>query len=142
MGRVSTSGKIKSRADLILELSHEIRYVAIIDYSNKVAECKGQGTFSLPLSLETMMDFVSIGPLLVMGALCHKLEPSCGRIGFVVGRFQKALLAIYQLRCDVVVILMDSLVEMGQLDEIASFLKKMEDSLTTTERLYPKFIEQ
>ena len=119
--------KIKSRADLILQLSRAIRYVAIIDYGNKVIECKVQEAFSLPLSRERMRDFVSIVPLLVMGALGHKLESSCGRIGFVVGRFEKALLVIFQLRMDMVVLLMDLGVDMKQLDEVATFLKKMDD---------------
>ena len=47
MVSVSNGGEIKSRADLILEANKAIRYVAMIDYSNKVIECKGHGAFSL-----------------------------------------------------------------------------------------------
>jgi len=121
---------IKSRADLVLQFNPAIRYVAIIDFSNKVIECKEQDTFSLALSPETLRDFVSIAPLLVMGALGHKLESSCGRLGFVVGRFEKALVAIYQLHSGMVV-LVTSIIEMKQLHEIATFLKKMEESVLT-----------
>lgn len=120
--------KIKSRADLILEANPAIEYVAMIDYSNKVVECKGRGSFSPTLTPEKVREFVSIGPLLVMGALGHKLESSCGRLGFVVGRFQKALVAIYQLRTEMAV-LVTGIIDMDQLDEIATFLGKMEERL-------------
>jgi hypothetical protein len=126
MGSVSNRGEIKSRVDLILEANKAIRYVAMIDYSNKVIECKGHGTFSLELSPEKVREFVSIGPLLILGALGHKLESSCGRLGFVVGRFEKALVAIYQMRTEMIV-LVTTIVDMEQLDEIATFLNEMEE---------------
>ena len=124
---MSTS-KTGSRADLILEANPTIQYVATIDYSNKVIECKGRGTFSLPLSREKVREFVSIGPLLVIGALGHKLESSCGRLGFVVGRFENALVAIYQLRTEMVV-LVTTIIDINQLDEIAAFLDKIDEKL-------------
>ena len=120
--------KSKSRADLILEANPGIEYVAMIDYSNKVIECKGRRTFSFTLSPEKVREFASIGPLLVMGALGHKLESSCGPLGFVVGRFEKALVAIYQLRTEMTV-LVTGIIGMDQLDEIATFLDKMEERL-------------
>ena len=120
----------KSLADLIFQLSQAIWYVAILDSSNAVIECKGQATFAPPLSPETLTDFVELGPLLVLGAFGHKLEPSCGRIGYAAGRFEKALVVIYQLSSHMVVLVMDSIASTQQLDEIASFLKKMEKSFT------------
>jgi len=123
---VSNIRKGKSRADSILEANPAIQYVAMIDFSNKVIECKGHGTFFLSLSPEKIREFVSIGPLLVMGALGHKLESSCGHLGFVVGRFEKAIVAIYQLRTETVV-LVTAIIGMDQLDEIATFLNKMEE---------------
>ena len=119
--------KGKSRAASILEVNPAIQYVAMIDYSNKVIECKGHGTLFLSLSPEKVREFVSIEPLLVMSALGHKLESSCGRLGFVVGRFEKAIVAIYQLRTELVV-LVTAVIGMDQLDEIATFLKKMDES--------------
>jgi len=118
--------KGKSRADSILEANPAIQYVAMIDFSNKVIECKGHGTFFLSLSPEKIREFVSIGPLLVMGALGHKLESSCGRLGFVVGRFEKALVAIYQLRTEMVV-LITTIIDINQLDEIAAYLDKIDE---------------
>jgi len=125
---------IMSLADSILQLNQAIRYVAILDTSNTVIECKGQGTFSLPLSPETLADFVAIGPLLVLGALGHNLEPSCGRLDYTIGRFEKALVVIYQLRSHMVVLVMDSIVNTQQLEEIATTLKKMEETLTQTRK--------
>ena len=118
--------KGKSRAASILEANPAIQYVAMIDFSNKVIECKGHGTFFLSLSPEKIREFVSIGPLLVMGALGHKLESSCGRLGFVVGRFEKALVAIYQLRTEMVV-LITTIIDINQLDEIAAYLDKIDE---------------
>ncbi len=128
MRLVANSNQIKSRVDLILEANPAIQYVAIIDFSNKVIECRGHGTFSLDLSPEKIREFVSIGPLLVMGALGHKLESSCGRLEFVVGRFEKGLVVIYQVGTEMVV-LVTSMVDMGKLDEIATFLDKLEEKL-------------
>jgi hypothetical protein len=113
---------------LILEAYPTIQYVAIIDFSNKVIECRGHGTFSLDLSPEKIREFVSIGPLLVMGALGHKLESSCGRLGFVVGRFEKGLVVISQVGTEMVV-LVTSIVDIDNLDEIATFLDKLEEKV-------------
>ena len=113
---------------MILDANPAIQYVAMIDYSNKLIECKGHETFSLSLSPEKIGEFVSIGPLLVIGALGHKLEASCGHLGYVVGRFEKALVAIYQLRTEMVV-LVTSIVDMDKLDKIATFLSKLEEKL-------------
>jgi hypothetical protein len=104
--------------------------VAILDSSNTVIECKRQATFTLPVSQETLTDFVAIEPVLVLGAFGHKLESSCGRIGYAAGRFEKALVVIYRLSSHMVVLVMDSIVSTQQLDEIASFLKKMEERFT------------
>jgi len=125
---VTNSNQNKSRADLILEAYPTIQYVAIIDFSNKVIECRGHGTFSLDLSPEKIREFVSIGPLLVMGALGHKLESSCGRLGFVVGRFEKGLVVISQVGTEMVV-LVTSIVDIDNLDEIATFLDKLEEKV-------------
>jgi len=108
-------------------LDPAIRYVAIIDKSNTLVECKGQGTFFLLLSLETWVDFVSIGPLLTLGSMGNKLESSCGRLGYVIGRFKKALVIIYQLRSFMVVAVMDAIVQVQQLEKIAAFLKKVDE---------------
>jgi len=113
-----------SQADLIFESSPAIQYVATIDYSNKVIECKGRGKFALARTQEKIREFVSIGPLLVIGALGHKLEVSCGRLGFVVGRFEQALVVIYQLRTEMVV-LVTTIIEMDELEVIARFLDTM-----------------
>ena len=120
----------KSLADSIFELNQAIRYVAILDSSNTVIECKGQATITLPLSPETLAEFVAIGPLLVLGAFGHKLESSCGRIGYAAGRFEKALVVIYQLSSHMVVLVMDSIVSTQELGEIASLLEKMEDRIS------------
>ena len=128
MRQVTNSNQNKSRADLILEAYPTIQYVAIIDFSNKVIECRGHGTFALDLSPEKIREFVSIGPLLVMGALGHKLESSCGRLEFVVGRFEKDLVVIYQAGNEMVV-LVTSMIDMDKLDEIAIFLDKLEAKL-------------
>ncbi|MGD0423513.1 MAG: hypothetical protein ABSA92_08665 [Candidatus Bathyarchaeia archaeon] len=125
---MTNSNQNKSRADLILEAYPTIQYVAIIDFSNKVIECRGHGTFSLDLSPEKIREFVSIGPLLVMGALGHKLESSCGRLGFVVGRFEKGLVVISQVGTEMVV-LVTSIVDIDNLDEIATFLDKLEEKV-------------
>jgi len=121
--------EVKSLADSIFQLNQAIRYVAILDSSNTVIECKGQATITLPLSPETLADFVAIGPLLVLGAFGHKLESSCGRIGYAAGRFEKALVVIYQLSSHMVVLVMDTTVSTQQLDEIASLLEKMEERI-------------
>ena len=117
---------MKSRADLILQFNRAIHYAAIIDYSNTLIECKGQKTSSFPLSAETLTDFASIGPLLVLGAFGKKLEPSSGRLEFVVGRFEKALVAIYQLRSVAVVLVAELTLDMDELQEVAGFLDKMD----------------
>lgn len=120
---------------MVLEANPAIQYVAMIDYSNKVIECKGREAFSLTLSQEKIREFVCIGPLLVMGALGHKLEPTCGSLEFVVGRFEKALVAIYQLRTEMIVII-TSIIDMDQLDEIAAFLDKIEEKLLAKDSSY------
>jgi hypothetical protein len=91
---------------------------------------QGQATFSLPLSPETLTDFVAIGPLLVLGAFGHNLESSCGRIGYAAGQFEKALVVIYQLSSHMVVLVIDSIISTQPLGEIANFLKKMEERIT------------
>jgi len=127
-GEVLTAKKAhletKSRTDSILQQDPGIRYVAITDYSNTTIECKGQGTFQLPL--ETFRSFVSIGPLLALSAMACKIESSCGRLGYLVGRFEKALVAIYQLHYLMVVVAVDSTYPLQRLEEFASFLKRME----------------
>jgi len=118
---------LKSRADLILQSHPAIQHVAIIDYSNTIVECKGKETFSLPLSRETMTDFARIEPLLILGATEEKLRSSCGRVKMVVGLFEKALLVIYQLQNNkTVVLVLDSVLDMEELREIATFLEKMD----------------
>jgi len=114
-----------SQADLIFKSSPAIQYVATIDYSNKVIDCKGRGKYSLAQTQGKIREFVSIGPLLVMGALGHKLEVSCGRLGYVIGRFEQALVAIYQLRTEMVV-LVTTIIGMDELEEIARFLETMD----------------
>ena len=114
----------KSRAESILQLDPAIRYVSIIDYSNTTIECKGKRGFQL--SLETFRSFVSIGPLLALGSMACKLESSCGRLRYLVGRFENALVAIYQLRSLIVVVVLDSAYPVQRLDEFASLLKQME----------------
>jgi len=116
------------RADLILKSNSAIQYVATIDYSNKVIESKGRDSLVLPE--DKAKEFASIGPLLVMGALGHKLETSCGPLGFVVGRFERALVVIYQLRAEMVV-LVTGIIGMDELEEIASFLHKTEEKLAS-----------
>jgi len=71
------------------------------------------------------MDFVSIGPLLILGSIGSKLESCCGRLGYVIGRFKNALVLICQLRTFIVVAVMDAIVQ--QLEKIVTFLKKMEE---------------
>jgi len=132
--RVSDTSKVRSQADLILEANRAIQYVAAIDYSNKVIESKSRDTLSLALPQEVVREFVSIGPLLVMGALGHKLETSCGCLGFVVGRFEKAQVMIYQLRTEMIV-LVTTIIGMDELEEIASFLHKSEKRLLTLPRV-------
>lgn len=134
METVNSKGQceVKSLADSILQLSPAIWYVAILDSGNTVIECIGQATFSLPLPPETLIDFVGIGPLLVLGAFGRNLESSFGRIGYAAGRFEKALVVIYQLSSHMVVLVMDSTVSTQQLDEIASFLKKKEESIASS----------
>jgi hypothetical protein len=56
-----------------------------------------------------------------------KLEPSCGRLEFVVGRFENALVSVYQLRSVIVVIVVDSAYHLQRLEEFAEFLKRMEN---------------
>ena len=123
-----TAGKprleTKTRADSILQLDPAIRYVAIIDYCNTTVECKGQGTFQL--SLENFRAFASIGPLLVLNSMACKLESSCGRLGYVTGRFENALVAIYQLRSLMVVVVADSTFLVQRFEEICSFLNRMQ----------------
>lgn len=104
--------------------------MAVLDSSNTVIECKRHATVTLPLSQETLTDFVAIEPILVLGAFGHNLESSCGRIGYVAGRFEKALVVIYQLSSHMIVLVMDSIVTTQKLGEIASFLKKMEEHIT------------
>jgi hypothetical protein len=116
----------RTRADSILQLDPAIRYVAIIDYCNTTVECKGQGTFQL--SLENFRAFASIGPLLVLNSMACKLESSCGRLGYVTGRFENALVAIYQLRSLMVVVVASSTFQVQRFEEISSFLKRMEKS--------------
>jgi len=128
---VKGTSKIRSQADLILEVNPSIQYVAVIDYGNKVIESKSSNTLSLMLPQEKAREFVSIGPLLVMGALGHKLETSCGRLGFVVGRFEKAMVVIYQLREEMVV-LVTTIIGLDELEEIASSLHKLEETLITS----------
>ena len=125
------TSKIRSQADLILEVNPSIQYVAVIDYGNKVIESKSNNTLSLVLPQEKAREFVSIGPLLVMGALGHKLETSCGRLGFVVGRFEKAMVVIYQLRAEMVV-LVTTIIGLDELEEIAASLHKLEETLITS----------
>ena len=122
---------MQSRATLILQFNRAIHYVAIVDYSNTLIECKGQETSSFPLSTDTLSDFASIGPLLILGAFGKKLEPSSGRLGFIVGRFEKALVVIYQLRSVVVVLVAELTMDMKQLQEIASFLDEIDRFLLT-----------
>jgi len=128
---VKGTSKIRSQADLILEVNPSIQYVAVIDYGNKVIESKSNNTLSLVLPQEKAREFVSIGPLLVMGALGHKLETSCGRLGFVVGRFEKAMVVIYQLRAEMVV-LVTTIIGLDELEEIAASLHKLEETLITS----------
>jgi len=132
--RVSDTSKVRSQADLILEANRAIQYVAAIDYSNKVIESKSRDTLSLALPQEKVREFVSIGPLLVMGALGHKLETSCGCLSFVVGRFAKAQVVIYQLRTEMIV-LVTTIIGMDELEEIASFLHKSEKRLLALPRV-------
>ena len=119
---------IVSLSDSILRLNQAIRYVAILDTSNTVIECKGQGTSSLPLPPETLAHFVAIGPLLVLGAFSHNLESSWGRLTYTTGRFEKALVIIYKLCTHEILLVMDPIVNAQQLDEIATTLKKMEEN--------------
>jgi len=114
----------KSRAASILQLDPAIRYVAIIDYSNTTIEYKGQGRFQL--SLEKFRSFLSIGPLLALGSMACKLEPSCGRLRYLVGCFENALVAIYQLNSLIAVIVVDSACSVHRLNEFATLLKAME----------------
>jgi len=118
------SVRADSRADLILQLDPAIRQVAIIENTNKVIECKSD-TSSLPLSPETLKDFASIGPLLVLGSMGSKLKSSCGRLSYVTGRFENALVTIYQLPNHMVVVVMDKIVQNRRLEEIASLLKQI-----------------
>jgi hypothetical protein len=117
----------KSRADLILRLNPAIRYVAIIDNSNTIVECRGQGAGSLALSPETFLDFASIGPLLVLASMACKLESSCGRLEYATGRFQNALVTIYQLRSHMIVTVTDPTVQTQEIEEIGASLKKTEE---------------
>jgi len=117
---------LKSRADLILQLHPAIRHVAIIDNSNTVVDCKGTETFSLPLSREEMRQFVAINPALILAATEHRLKSACGRVKFLVGLFEKALLVIYQLQNYVVVLVLDSVLDMESLKKIATLLEKMD----------------
>ena len=100
--------------------------MAIIDYCNTTVECKGHGTTEL--SLENFRSFVSIGPLLVLGSMACKLQSSCGRLGYVIGRFENALVAIYQLHKLMVVVVADSTFLVQRFEEISSFLNRMEKS--------------
>lgn len=117
--------ELKSRADLILQLHPAIRHVAIIDSSNTVVDCKGTETFSLPLSREQMRQFVDIQPLIILAATECKLQP-CGRVKFLVALFEKALLVIYQLQNYMVVLVLDSVLDMESLKRIATILEKMD----------------
>jgi hypothetical protein len=119
----------ESRADLILQLNPAIRYVVIIDNSNTIIECKGPGAIPLMLSPE-MMDFASVGPMLVLGSFACKLESSCGRLEYATGRFQNALVTIYQLRRHMIVTVMDPTVPIQEIEKIAASLKKMEEGST------------
>ena len=121
------SAKVRSqlRADLILQFDPAIRYAAIIDNDNTIVECKGQGTAPLPLSLERWRDFLTIEPNLILGSMGTKLQP-LGRLGYVIGRFENALVTIYQLHSCVVAIVLDPTVQIQLLEEIGTYLKTME----------------
>jgi len=126
MAKYNAHLETKSLADLLVQLDRSIHYAVIIDNSNTVVECKGHETFALPLPLETLIDFASIGPLLVLGSMGHKMESACGRMGYVIGRFENALVIIYQLRSCMVVVVSDPIIEMSRIEEIGTFLRKWE----------------
>jgi hypothetical protein len=110
-------------------LDPAIRYVAIIDSSNTIIECKGQGAPSLPLSIEKLVDFASIGPLLIMATIGNKLESSCGRLGYAIASFENALVIIYQLHNLMVVIVTDPTMQIQQIRQIGNSLAKMEEDI-------------
>ena len=113
----------ESRANLVLQLDPAIRYAAIIDYSNKTIECKGQGACAL--SLENFREFVAVGPLLALGSMGAKLQPSCGQLTYLVGRFENTIIGIFQLPKLMVVLAVDSTFPVERFEEFTGFLKQM-----------------
>jgi hypothetical protein len=124
--------KTLSRADSILRLISGIRYVAIIDKSNTIIECKGQGASSLALSPGTFLDFASTGPLLVLASMACKLESSCGRLGYVTGRFENAFVTLFKMPSLMVAVVTDVVLSTQELEKIAAYLRRMEEASTNS----------
>jgi hypothetical protein len=111
--------ELESLSDSIFDLNEAIRYVAVLDSSNCLLESRSKDSGINGIPIERWREFVSFGPLMVLGSM-ERLEPHSGRLEFLVARYEKHLLAICHLQNHFVVLALDSKTEIQVAESICN----------------------
>ena len=121
-------GKLKEEgrglSDAILRLNGAIRYVAVLDSSNNLLEFKSREEGSNLTLGDAMKDFISIGPLIMLGAV-ERLRPFYGGVKYIATRLKECLLIVYETANRYVVLILEPAVNTQLADQIGAALKEL-----------------
>jgi hypothetical protein len=111
-------------SESILRLNGAIRYVAVLDNRNNLLEFKPRDETSDLTLRDATKDFISISPLLMLGAL-ERLRPFYGSVTYIAVRMKDCLLIISEVTDRLFVLVLDSAVNTQLADQIATSLQEL-----------------
>ena len=111
--------EVKNISDSIFFMHEAIRYVAVLDSSNRLLESGHNKSSLREIPVELLKEFVSFGPLIALGAM-ERLQPFSGRLEYVVTNYEKHFAVICNLQHHIVVLLLDSKVNIGVIENICN----------------------
>lgn len=111
--------EVADLSDSIFSMNEAIRYVAVLDSSNRLLESGSKKSSLREIPVELLREFVSFGPLIALGDM-ERLHPFSGRLEYVVTRYEKHFVVICNLQNHFVVLVLDSKVEIRVVEDICN----------------------